>query len=146
MVLCPRHQQCHFLPSKTARSAWVIPVAGKREQICTLGSLPLVQSLSRPLVPPPLGTGRCFKVSLNLLFPRRTTPVVVSACLQELVQACFSQHQSCLLFIWHSSVFTEIFNHWNSLHMALAALPSLEFLMVCICSYLSIFLSKCKSH
>lgn len=22
MVLCPRHQQCHFLPSKTARSAW----------------------------------------------------------------------------------------------------------------------------
>lgn len=139
-----------FYLRKLPSQLGVMPVAGKREQICTLGSFPLVQSLSRLLVPPPLGTGRCFKVSPKPPLPQEEQPQLLSL---PVSRSCFklacpsSKYKyrvACCLF--GIAVFTEIFNHWNNLHTALVALPSLEFLIISICPYLSILLSTCKSH
>lgn len=138
--------QCHFSPSKIVSQLGVIPVPGKREQIlCSLRSFPLVLSLSRLLVSPLKVLGGASRSPQSLLFPRMNNPSC-SLCLPPRADSSLLFPASVLPVVYLALQWLlEVFSHWNNLHVELADLVSLEFLMICFCSYSSILLSKCRS-
>lgn len=128
MWFCVKDITAPFFTNKNCQSAGGHSSStGKGTNPLKLKVIPPCAVLLQTSRKPPLGTGRCFKVSPKPSLPQDEQ--LSSLCLSpELVQACFSQHQSVVYLA--QQCLLKVFNHWNNLHMELADFPSLEFLII----------------